>query len=280
MIILYIVLSILVTLAVAYLILSAPRRQSERVGMEKLNVDYAHRGLWGDNIPENSIPAFAAAAANGYGIELDVQLSSDGDVVVFHDYTLKRMCGDDVRLSSLRGAELSWRRLVDTEYTIPLFEDVLKAVKGRVPILIELKGESGNTELCEAVSRILGHYDGKVCVESFNPYLLGWFKKHSPRTARGLLYTDVMKKSTGNKKNDFILTSMISNIIARPDFIAVDEKCLDYFPVKLMMKFHKLTTFVWTARSMESYTRYRTMRLKSIFEGFLPEGKKEIKKNA
>jgi glycerophosphoryl diester phosphodiesterase len=248
--------------------------------MEKLYVDYAHRGLWGGNIPENSIPAFAAAAANGYGIELDVQLSSDGDVVVFHDYTLKRMCNDDVHLSSLRGAELSWRKLGDTEYTIPLFEDVLNTVKGRVPILIELKGESGDTELCEAVSRILGHYDGKVCVESFNQYLLGWFRKHSPRTARGLLYTDVMKKSTGNRKNDFILTSMISNIIARPDFLAVDEKCLDYFPVRLMMKFHKLTTFVWTVHGMENYTKYRTMRFKSIFEGFLPEGKKEIKKNA
>lgn len=269
----YITFSLLAVLTLVYLFLTSPRRERERAGMEKMNVDYAHRGLWGGNIPENSIPAFTAAASQGYGIELDVQLSSDGDVVVFHDYTLERMCGDDVRLSSLRGAELSWRRLAGTDYTIPLFEDVLRAVKGRVPILIELKGESSNTELCEALSRILGHYDGKVSVESFNPYLLGWFKKHSPRTARGLLYTDVIKKSTGNRKNDFILTSMISNIIARPDFLAVDEKCLGYFPVKLMMKFHKLTTFVFTVRDPDRYLLYRSMKVKSIFEGFTPNKK-------
>ncbi len=272
--IIYIIIGVAAALFVLYLILSAPRRRRDRAGMEKMNVSYAHRGLWGGGIPENSIPAFAAAAAAGYGIELDVQLSSDGDVVVFHDYTLKRMCGDDVRLSSLRGAELSWRRLAGTEYTIPLFEDVLNTVKGRVPILIELKGESSNTELCEALSRILGHYNGKVCVESFNPYLLGWFRKHSPRTARGLLYTDVMKKSTGNRKNDFILTSMISNVIARPDFIAVDEKCLGYFPVRLMMKLHGLTAFVWTVRDPAAYSRYRSMKINSIFEGFAPENKR------
>lgn len=105
-----IILVLIVVLVVAYLIMSAPNSKSKRAGMEKLHVHYAHRGLWGGDIPENSLPAFAAATGQGFGIELDVQLSADGDIVVFHDYDLKRMCGEDTKISSLRGAELSWRR--------------------------------------------------------------------------------------------------------------------------------------------------------------------------
>ena len=145
---LYVILGVLIALAITYLILTAPRSRNRRAGMEKLRVDYAHRGLWGGDIPENSIPAFSAAASAGYGVELDVQLSADRQVVVFHDYTLSRMCGEDTRVDSLGGAALTWRRLGKTDYTIPLLDDALTTVKGRVPVLIELKGKNSSTELC------------------------------------------------------------------------------------------------------------------------------------
>ena len=206
----YIVFGLLVVLAITYLILTAPRKRGSRAGMEKLRVDYAHRGLWGGEIPENSIPAFAAAASAGYGVELDVQLAADGVVVVFHDYTLSRMCGEDIRVDSLGGASLSWRKLGSTKYTIPLLDDCLATVKGRVPVLIELKGKNSSTELCEALSRILGHYDGKVCVQSFNPYLLGWFKR--PFEYAASLYTNF--QTPREAENDFILSAMLTNIIA------------------------------------------------------------------
>ncbi|NLW73938.1 MAG: glycerophosphodiester phosphodiesterase [Clostridiales bacterium] len=267
---LYVVLGVLFVLAITYLILTAPRSRNKRAGMEKLRVDYAHRGLWGGDIPENSIPAFAAAAAEGYGIELDVRLSADRQVVVFHDYKLSRMCGDDVRVDSLSGAALSWRRLGNTEYTIPLLEDALTTVKGRVPVLIELKGENSNTELCDALSRVLGHYDGKVCVQSFNPYLLGWFKKNQPRVARGLLYTNYLKNTSGKRINDIILGAMLTNFIARPDFIAVNEDCLNSIPVKLLTKLHKTDVFVWTVRDPHKYAKYKSLGYNCIFEGFLP----------
>lgn len=271
MIFVLIAVLVLAVLAVVYLILSAPRKASQRPGMEKLYVDYAHRGLWGDGIPENSIPAFAAAAERGYGIELDVQLSSDGDVVVFHDYNLKRMCGEDTKLSELRGAELSWRRLGGTEYTLPLFEDVLDTVRGRVPILIELKGENSDTSLCEAVSRILGHYDGKVCVESFNPFLLAWFRKHQPKVARGLLYTNFFKNASTGRMTNFLLTSMLTNVIARPDFIAADGRFMRLFPLRLMRGLHKLPMLVWTVRDRDVYLNMRSQKYKCIFERFEPE---------
>ena len=267
---LYVILGVLIALAITYLILTAPRSRNRRAGMEKLRVDYAHRGLWGGDIPENSIPAFSAAASAGYGVELDVQLSADRQVVVFHDYTLSRMCGEDTRVDSLGGAALTWRRLGKTDYTIPLLDDALTTVKGRVPVLIELKGKNSSTELCEALSRILGHYDGKVCVQSFNPYLLGWFKKNMPRVARGLLYTDFKKNTSGSRKNDFILGAMLTNFIARPDFIAVYEDCLDSPPVKLMTWLHKTDVFVWTVRDPYKYAKYKSMGHNCIFEGFMP----------
>ncbi|MBQ9080724.1 MAG: glycerophosphodiester phosphodiesterase [Clostridia bacterium] len=268
---LVVILILAAALVVTYLILSAPNSKNKRAGVENLRVHYAHRGLWGDDIPENSIPAFARAAECKYGIELDVQLSSDGDVVVFHDYNLSRMCGEDTKVSELRGAELSWRRLGGTKHTLPLLEDVLAVIKGRVPVLIELKGETSDTALCEAVAHIIQYYDGKVCVQSFNPYLLGWFKKHQPRLARGMLYTDFMKHGTSDKKKNILLTYMVANFISRPDFISADMTCLDTFPVKLMTGLHKLPVFVWTVRDADTFARMRSARYCCIFEGFKPE---------
>ena len=260
----------------AFFFLSAPRRESERPGMEKLHVDYAHRGIYDNKeIPENSIAAFEAAMGAGFGIELDVHLSSDGDVMVFHDDNLLRMCGEDTKLSELRGAELSWRRLAGTEHTLPLMTDVLNAVKGRVPILIELKGATTDTSLCENLARVMQYYDGKYCVQSFNPFLLGWFKKHAPRVSRGLLYTNFMKQKDGGFLKSFSLTYMLLNVIARPDFIACDQKYIDSFPVKLMRNFYKLPTFVWTVTDNDAFARNRSGKLKNIFEGFVPEGSKE-----
>ena len=273
---LVIIVIILLVVTAAFFFLSAPRRESERPGMEKLHVDYAHRGIYDNKeIPENSIAAFEAAMAAGFGIELDVHLSSDGDVVVFHDDNLLRMCGEETKISELRGAELSWRRLAGTEHTLPLMTDVLNAVKGRAPILIELKGTTTYTSLCENLARVMQYYDGKYCVQSFNPFLLGWFKKHAPRVSRGLLYTNFMKENGGGFLKSFSLTCMLLNVIARPDFIACDQKYVDAFPVKLMRNLYKLPTFVWTVTDNDSFARNRSAKLKNIFEGFVPEGSKE-----
>lgn len=270
------IIVILLVVMAAFLFLSAPRRESERPGMEKLHVDYAHRGIYDNkDIPENSIAAFEAAMAAGFGIELDVHLSSDGDVVVFHDDDLLRMCGEETKISELRGAELSWRRLAGTEHTLPLMTDVLNAVKGRVPILIELKGVSFDTSLCENLARVMQYYDGKYCVQSFNPFLLGWFKKHAPRVPRGLLYMNYIKEKKWSFVKAFALTLMLPNVVARPDFIACDQRCVDSFPVKLMRNFYKLPIFVWTITDNDSFARNRSAKIKNIFEGFIPEGSKE-----
>jgi glycerophosphoryl diester phosphodiesterase len=175
-----------------WLFLIAPRPRKKAVA--PFLRPYAHRGLWSKEAPENSLAAFRLAAEQGFAIELDVQLSRDGEVMVFHDYTLTRMCGVDLRLSDLTAAELATHRLGGTDLQIPTLRAVLEAVDGRVPLLIELKGESGNTALCPALSTVLADYPGKWCVESFNPLLLRWWKRHRPDVVRGLLSTDLIKE--------------------------------------------------------------------------------------
>lgn len=270
-----IIIVILLVVTAAFFCLSAPRRASKRPEMEKLYVDYAHRGIYDNKeIPENSIAAFEAAMEAGFGIELDVHLSSDGEVVVFHDDDLLRMCGEKAGISELCGSELSCLRLAGTEHTLPLMTDVLNAVNGRAPILIELKGTNFDTSLCEKLYHVMQHYDGKYCVQSFNPFLLGWFKKHAPHVPRGLLYMNFIKEKKWGFVKAFSLTYMLTNIVARPDFVACDQRSVNSFPVKLMRNLYKLPTLVWTITDNNSFARNRSAKLKNIFEGFIPEESK------
>ena len=186
---------------------------------------YAHRGLYGGETPENSLPAFRRAAEKGIAIELDVQLSSDGEVFVFHDYNLKRMCGKDALLTDTPADVLRNTHLAGTECTIPTFAEVLAAVAGRVPLLIELKGENLDTALCPKVAALLDTYDGEWCVESFNPMLLRWFRKHRKKAVRGLLVTNLLReKKSGSKFANFALSAEWLNFLCRPAFIAYDGR--------------------------------------------------------
>lgn len=126
---------------------------------------YAHRGLWGGAIPENSLAAFKAAAAAGVGCELDVRLTADGLPVVFHDPTLDRMCGDPRRVDQIAVESLASLKLPDGS-SIPTLEDVLAAMADQ-PVLIELKVE-GPTDLAERVAGLIEGHPGRMTVMSFD----------------------------------------------------------------------------------------------------------------
>ena len=270
---LYIVIPFLVLLilAVAYISMIMPRT-GEQPEMEKLLTHYAHRGLFNNkNVPENSLAAFYNAAKRGFGIELDVQLTKDGRVVVFHDYTLDRMCGCEGRIDDCTLEELQKLRLLNTNYGIPTLEEVLDLVDGNVPLLVEIKGERANDALCLAVARLLDDYEGPYLVESFNPLLLRWFKIHRPEVARGQLVTNLMKtRKDGNKLVNFLLTGLLLNFLSRPDFIACDVEHTGgpsfYFCVRL---FHAKQVY-WTVKSRDDFDAIREAEAWSIFEGFIP----------
>jgi glycerophosphoryl diester phosphodiesterase len=146
----------------------------------------AHRGLHGDGVPENSLPAFEAAAEAGYGVELDVMLSNDGAPVVVHDPNLGRLTGRDLAVGQLRLAELQRLRLQGTEARIPSLDEAL-AVLGTTPVMVEVKQARLRAGRLEAsVAEVLAGHPGPVCVAGFNPATLRWFRRHQPRTIRAL----------------------------------------------------------------------------------------------
>ena len=175
-------LSILVAMA-------APGIATKRQKAPFLGVNFAHRGLHTRDkiIPENSLAAFREAAEAGYGVELDVQLSKDGYVVVFHDDDLKRVCNIDKRVDEVNYSELREISLCGTKETIPLFTDVLDTIDGRGPIICELKTGKRNKELCRKTYEIIQNYQGDICIESFDPTIVAWFRFHAKDLVRGQL---------------------------------------------------------------------------------------------
>ena len=266
-----VVILILLFIGASYLWLILPR-PAAGPDLAPLLCDYAHRGLFDNKeIPENSMAAFRRAVDQGIGIELDLHLTQDGRVVVFHDATLERMCGKKVPISALTWAQLKKERLLGTEHGIPLFEDVLKLVNGKVPLLIELKGEDGNDELCWKLAPILDAYGGEFCLESFNPLLLHWFAKHRPDMARGQLVTDLVKEGReGSKLLNFALSKMLLNFLSRPDFIACDGKYRKGLAFFVCRKLFHTPFFFWTVRKKELLAYNRRNGDHSIFEGFEP----------
>ncbi len=206
------------------LYIEAPGRLGKRQKAIFRGVNYAHRGLHNreKTIPENSLPAFRNAAKEGYGIELDVQLSKDGQVVVFHDDTLDRVCGVHARVDDLTFAELQELRLCGTEERIPLFSEVLRSIKGCEALIVELKNGPRNRELCEKTNELLTTYHGNVCIESFNPMIVAWFRFHAPDLVRGQLSTTLKNYAEDNIRGikAFILHNTMLNFLARPQFIA------------------------------------------------------------
>ena len=254
-----------------WLFLIAPRARKKE--MQPFLRPYAHRGLWGEGVPENSLAAFRRAAEHGFAIELDVQLSGDGEIMVFHDYTLNRMCGIESKLCEHTAAELTQMHLngVESE-TIPTFRQVLDAVDGRVPLLIELKGESGNVALVPAVLKMLEGYHGTWCIESFNPLLLREVKRHAPHVVRGLLSTNLIKeKRKGSKLLNFALSALLTTFLCRPAFHAWDWRYPKRLALRAGIRMFGAASFVYTIRDKAAFDRYIEAGIYPIFEGFIPD---------
>lgn len=203
-----------------------PGRLSAAQAAPFYGVNHAHRGLYAQDqsVPENSLPAFAAAAEKGYGMELDIQLSLDGEVVVFHDDTLARMCGIGGRVDAFPLARLREMPLAGTAERMPLLTEVFDTVAGKAPIIIELKTGPRNEELCRKGLALMRayqkQYGGAFCVESFDARIVAWFRKNAPDILRGQLTDSPRALGSDRPVLDFIAGNLLSNVIARPQFIA------------------------------------------------------------
>lgn len=266
---LLVALSLLLFCLAVYLILIFPGRSN---GIEKFKkVKFAHRGLHGDGAAENSLTAFRRAAEAGFGIELDVRLSSDGVLVVFHDDTLDRVAGVSGRVDSYTAEELSKMRLSGTDDGIPTFSEVLSAVDKRVPLLVEIKEDPGVSAVSEQTAKMLAEYDGEYIVESFNPLSLSTVAKRLPRTARGILSHRYYAYEQYKKPLYFLLQCLLLNRICRPAFVAYDHRHYRSLSLRLS-RLLGATTFAWTVRSKEEeMLAYKHGFDSIIFENYVPE---------
>lgn len=248
----------------------APGHATKRAKAPFKGRNYAHRGLYtsDQSVPENSLAAFRRAVENGYGMELDVQLSADDEVVVFHDDTLERVCGVAGDVDDRDWDELRRLSLCETDERMPLFSEVLNAVGGRTPIIIELKTGRKNRLLCEKTLALIDRYGGPVCVESFDPWIVRWFRVHAPDILRGQLSSqyDDLAQDMGRFRA-FCRSRLLTNFIARPQFVAyrVGKKPLTVRLCELMgaMK------VAWTAHDWKQESEADAV----IFEFYRPRRK-------
>ena len=170
--------------------LIAPPAAADRLAFLR-RAPFAHRGLHGPHTPENSRAAVDAAIAVGHGVEVDVRLSRDGEAFVFHDATLERMTAASGEVEQRSASELATIRLRDSHETIPRLSDILARVRGRVPVLIEIKSPPAHVvALSLAVRRALEGYRGAAGVMSFDVAAIAWFRTNAPRILRGLVLSD------------------------------------------------------------------------------------------
>lgn len=261
---------LLITSAFIPLFALFPSRPTKRQKELFFGRNYAHRGLHSRDkiIPENSIRAFKLATQKGYGIELDVQLSKDGQVVVFHDENLSRMCGINGRIDSYTYSQLKRLPLNGSSSDhIPLLSEVLDTVNGNTPLIVELKNCKKNTELCKKTYSLIQQYDGPVCIESFNPFIVNWFRKNAPQILRGQLAACSDEYDTSIALARFILSHCFLNFVARPQFIAyqLTKKPLT---IKLMEKLGAMKV-CWTSKMRDNEQNNDMV----IFEFYRPSPK-------
>jgi len=264
------VVSILLFALLVFLVSPAKSSKMQREPFQNKNI--AHRGLHSKDkkIPENSMAAFREAIQAGYGIELDIQFSKDEKIVVFHDNTLKRVCGVDKRVDDLTYDELKELSLCDTKERIPLFSDFLTLVNGSVPLIVELKNGPKNTLLCEKAYELLINYNGNYCVESFQPFIVSWFRKHAPSVLRGQLSAPASEfKGEIKPYESFALSHLLTNVAARPHFVAY-HKCKRSLLVKLCDALGGMRV-VWTVKDTDDIKKIESKNDAVIFEFYHPE---------
>lgn len=265
---------LIVLIIICLLYLLSLRGRTGHKGLQTLQGwSYAHRGLHGNGVPENSMEAFRLALENGYGIELDVHLMADGNLAVIHDASLKRTAGADVKIEDLVTDQLQDYYLEGTQERIPEFRQVLELFDGKAPLIIELKAERNNhAALSEAVCKMLESYNGAYCLESFDPRCIHWLRKNRPQEIRGQLSENFV----GNKASKlpfvlkWVLTTNILNFMTRPDFIAYrfcDRKRLG---VSICRKLWKIQGVTWTLRNLDEHKDAVIENWLPIFEFYKP----------
>lgn len=262
------VFAVLVLLFAVYLWMIAPADKPFPAQM-RTDVLYAHRGLHDGNheVIENSMKAFALAIAHGYGMEMDLQSTRDGYVVIHHDNNTKRVCGVDAVIDQTDYADLP---LLPDGTPLPLFDDFLKLVDGKFPVIIEMKFHTNYLYTVQTALTMLESYTGEYYIESFHPMIVKYLRKNAPDTLRGQLSSG---KLGGELKplSAFLLKNLMLDFLARPHFIAYDFYHDRTPSLKLNRRLFKPVFVAWTIHTQADLDKARKRYDAIIFEGFTPE---------
>ncbi len=260
------VLVALLLLVLLWLLLICPHLP-RRGANAFLHRDYAHRGLWNEQFPENSLPAFDRAAQHGFGIELDVHLTADDQLCIIHDDDVTRMCGVPMRVHASTLSQLRELRLKGTSYGIPTLAEALETVTGRVPLIVELKSGPRNDALCRLVLELLERYQGAYCVESFDPRIVRWFRRNAPHILRGQL-AEYPEQARGRA---WLMGQLWQNALGRPDFIAWNVNARESLAFRCVRALFRPWLVGWTVRDEGALERLRGVYDWLIFERFWNE---------
>ena len=270
-----IILSIALALLFAIVVFYNFATAGEAISEDKISwikeTPIAHRGVHTKDIPENSLSAFENALKNNYAIELDVQFTKDKEVVVFHDENLKRMTNDTRNIEDVNYDELKNLRLGNTNEIIPTLEEVLELVDSKVAILIEIKDCKDYIELSEKTYEILKGYEGNYAIQSFNPFILEWYKNNASEVIRGQLSGTFTEGSESlNSFEKFALKNMLLNFKSKPNYIGYD---LEGIPKSKLESLRKkgVPIIVWTVKNKEDMEKAYKYSDNITFENFLPK---------
>ena len=270
-----IILSIALALLFAIVVFYNFATAGEAISEDKISwikeTPIAHRWLHTKDIPENSLSAFENALKNNYAIELDVQFTKDKEVVVFHDENLKRITNDTRNIEDVNYDELKNLRLGNTNEIIPTLEEVLELVDSKVAILIEIKDCKDYIELSEKTYEILKGYEGNYAIQSFNPFILEWYKNNASEVVRGQLSGTFTEGSESlNSFEKFALKNMLLNFKSKPNYIGYD---LEGIPKSKLESLRKkgVPIIVWTVKNKEDMEKAYKYSDNITFENFLPK---------
>lgn len=212
--------------------------------MEIQNRKIAHRGVFNNtSIPENSMSAFKKAISLHLGIELDVQLTKDNVLIVFHDDNLYRMTGINQDVSKAIYSDIKKYHLLDSKETIPTLQEVLELVQDKVFLDIEIKSTRKKREIVDLLEKTLYGYHNYV-LQSFDPRIVRYLKKKNPTMMVGYL----MNRSI-NLYHIF-LNSKLMIRYSKADFLAIHKKLLDTKKIQELKK--KMPIFVWTIKKKDN----------------------------
>ncbi len=273
MTVIWIILITIVILIILYLLMIMPRMCKKPDDSALRKHIYAHRGLFDNegDAPENSMKAFKKAVDSGFGIEMDIQLTKDEKMVVFHDWTLERMCKAEGKVKDYTYDELQKFSLAKSEERIPLFTEVLELVDGKVPLIIEYKQDSANTKVCVLGNEILSEYKGVYCVESFNPFAVLWYKRHRKDIIRGQLSEEFGKTLKHPSFGVWSVGKLLTNFITKPDFVAYNALYHKSLARRICRNLYKNLAVTWTIKSEEQLNEMQKHFDLFIFDSFIPD---------